>query len=119
YQRETAALGKVRASVTLGLDHSRQVGVERASDAKIDARVSMAKPVLSGGALLRAGLDVMLDRYDVTPFKEALVPCDDDSDACAEEQLKAAFRALFKSRWDLAAGGFVDALIPLDARSTL
>lgn len=115
YERESATIGKVRASVTLGLDRSRDVGVERARDAKLDARVSVARPLASGGALLRGGLDIGLDRYDVIPFNPCASPCPDD----AKQQLEDAARTLFPSRLDVALGGWVDALIALNERSTL
>jgi hypothetical protein len=128
YERETAAFGKVRASVTLGLDQSRQVGVERARDGKLDARVSVSRPVASGGALLRGGLGISLDRYDVAPFAEPYSkrhPADEHATNAEikalldRDQLEDAFQTLFPSRLDLALGGWVDALVVLDERSTL
>src|SRR5262249_14782595 len=142
----------------------RQVGVDRAQDEKLNARISVARPVVFGRVLLRGGLDLALDRYDVTPFdkpyserhplcetvstmeldellKERPDQAELEAAGCSamgktlDEQIKAlkeqrealgdrdkleeSFRTLFPSRLDLALGGWVDALVVLDQRSTL
>ncbi len=120
YERESASLGKVQAAVTLGLDQSRQVGVEKARDAKLNARMSMARPVFGGRALLRGGLDVAIDRYDITPRADPCVTgCPEPPVDTTMQQLEEAYRTLFPSRADLAMGAWADALIALDARSTV
>ncbi|WP_438013631.1 TonB-dependent receptor [Sorangium sp. So ce315] len=134
YDRDDAASGaRVRAALTLGLDQSRGVGVERARAWKLNARVSLARPVLGGRALVRAGVDAAVDRYDVTPrpaaADEAPAGADgepaggdgapDEAPAEGTAQLDESFPELFRSRLDLALGAWADALIVLDERSTI
>lgn len=112
--------GKMQAGITLGLDRSRDVGVERATNAKIGARLRFAKPIGHGQALLRGGIDALVDHYDMV--HNTLCPAGDAS--CLEKplalsQLDAAFRALFPSRWDFVVGAWADALIVIDERSTI
>jgi len=121
YDHEFESGGKLRAAVTLGLDRSRQVGVERANDWKVNARVHVSRPFGHGKALLRGGIDVAVDRYDIVHR----APCDAAVDpTCAEkslafQQLDEAFRALFPSRWDVAVGAWADALVVLSDRATI
>ncbi len=118
YDHEFDSGGKLRAAVMLGLDRSRQVGAESASNWKVGARLRGSKPIGGGKALLRGGLDVMVDRYDVV-HKE---PCDIALETCATGplgELDEAFRALFPSRWDTAVGAWVDALVVLSDRATI
>ncbi|XXX72130.1 TonB-dependent receptor [Sorangium sp. So ce134] len=132
YDRDDASGARVRAAITLGLDQSRGVGVESAQAWKMNARMSLARPVLGGRALLRAGVDAAVDRYQVTPRPSP--PSDgepaegaddepaegaDDEPAEGTEQLDESFPELFRSRLDLALGAWADALIVLDERSTL
>ncbi|WP_441285753.1 TonB-dependent receptor plug domain-containing protein [Sorangium sp. KYC3313] len=127
YDRDEAASGaRVRAALTLGLDRSRGVGVESAEAWKLNARVSLSRPVLAGRALLRAGVDAAVDRYDVTPHSSASdsEPAEGDSTAGDEPaegtaQLDKPFSELFRSRLDLALGAWADALLVLDERSTI
>ncbi|WP_437662392.1 TonB-dependent receptor plug domain-containing protein [Sorangium sp. So ce1182] len=123
YDRDDAASGaRVRAALTLGLDQSRGVGVESAQAWKLNARMSLARPLLGGRALLRAGVDAAVDRYDVTPRpsppgEEPAGP--DDEPAEGTDQLDESFPELFRSRLDLALGAWADALLVLGERSTL
>ncbi|WP_063752030.1 TonB-dependent receptor plug domain-containing protein [Sorangium cellulosum] len=123
YDREDASGARVRAALTLGLDQSRGVGVESAQAWKLNARVSLARPILGGRALLRAGADAAVDRYQVTPRPSP--PTDgepaegDDEPAEGTEQLDESFPELFRSRLDLALGAWADALLVLGERSTL
>ncbi|MBK9260736.1 MAG: TonB-dependent receptor [Polyangiaceae bacterium] len=120
YDHDFDSGGKLRAAVTLGLDRSRDVGVERATNYKIGARLRFAKPMGHGKALLRAGIDVMVDRYDMVHHE----PCPAGDASCLDKplalsQLDEAFRALFPSRWDFVAGAWTDALIVLNESSTI
>ncbi|WP_437933315.1 TonB-dependent receptor plug domain-containing protein [Sorangium sp. So ce341] len=124
YDREDASGARVRAALTLGLDQSRGVGVESAQAWKLNARMSLARPILGGRALLRAGADAAVDRYQVTPRPSP--PTDgepaegaDDEPAEGTAQLDESFPELFRSRLDLALGAWADALLVLGERSTL
>ncbi|WP_437573240.1 TonB-dependent receptor plug domain-containing protein [Sorangium sp. So ce887] len=124
YDRDDASGARVRAAVTLGLDQSRGVGVESAQAWKLNARLSLARPILGGRALLRAGVDAAVDRYKVTP-RPSPPPDDepaegaDDEPAEGIDQLDESFPELFRSRLDLALGAWADALLVLDERSTV
>ncbi|MRG94269.1 TonB-dependent receptor [Polyangium spumosum] len=118
YDHEFDSGAKVRAALMLGLDRSRQVGAESASNGKIGARLRGSFPIGKGKALLRGGLDLMVDRYDIV-HKE---PCDIAVEGCASGplgELDEAFRALFPSRWDTAVGAWADALVVLSDRATI
>lgn len=127
YDRDDAASGaRVRSALTLGLDRSRGVGVESAEAWKLNARVSLARPILGGRALLRLGVDAAVDRYVVTPRPSASdgepeggASTEEDTPAEGTAQLDESFPELFRSRLDLALGAWADALIVLDERSTL
>ncbi|AUX23885.1 tonB family protein [Sorangium cellulosum] len=124
YDRDDASGARVRAALTLGLDQSRGVGVESARAFKLNARMSLARPALGGRALLRAGVDAAIDRYDVTPRAVAPRPGSPDGEPDAKPaegtaQLDESFPELFRSRLDLAVGAWADALLVLDERSTL
>ncbi|MDC0739850.1 TonB-dependent receptor plug domain-containing protein [Polyangium mundeleinium] len=118
YDHDFDSGAKLRAAVMLGLDRSRQVGAESANNWKIGARLRGSKPIGGGKALLRGGIDLMVDRYDIV-HKE---PCDISLEACASGplgELDEAFRALFPSRWDTAVGAWADALVVLSDRATI
>jgi hypothetical protein len=124
YERESDGGGKAQAALTFGLDQLRQIGVERARDYKVDARVSVARPVAVPGleerALVRAGLDAALDGYDVTPRAPRCNDgCEEGSFDVTQSELDASFAALFPSRVDLALGAWADARVALAPRSTL
>ncbi|WP_433926218.1 TonB-dependent receptor plug domain-containing protein [Sorangium cellulosum] len=127
YDRDEAASGaRVRAALTFGLDQSRGVGVESARAWKLNARLSLARPLLGGRALLRAGIDAAVDRYDVTPRPSAADGEPDGADGEPDDapaegtaQLDESFPELFRSRLDLALGAWADALVVLDERSTI
>lgn len=121
YEQDAQDGRKFLAAVTLGLDQSRGIGVIRARDYKVGARVKIQRPVASGRALLRAGLDAAVDVYDVTPRPPRCpggCPASDEEDD-PRGQLDEAFADLFPSRTDLALGAWVDALIALDERSSI
>jgi hypothetical protein len=137
YDRESPSGGTVRAAVTLGLDQSRSVGVERARDLKLAARAAITRPVGDGRALLRGGVDVAVDGYSIIPQKPpcpagggSLGPgggptpdgeCDPSLPAPepGDNRLDITFRELFPSRVDLAFGAWADARIALDERSSI
>ncbi len=127
YDRDDAASGaRVRSALTLGLDRSRGVGVESAEAWKLNARISLARPILAGRALLRVGVDAAVDRYVVTPRPSASdgeaeggASTEEDTPAEGTAQLDESFPELFRSRLDLALGAWADALLVLDERSTL
>lgn len=120
YDHQFDSGGNMQAGLTLGLDHSRDVGVESATNYKIGGRVRFAKPLGHGKALIRGGIDAMVDRYDMVHRE----PCAVDDPSCADKplaltQLDEAFRALFPSRWDFVAGAWADALVVLNEQSTI
>lgn len=120
YDHDFDSGGKMQAGLTLGLDRSRDIGVKSANDVKIGARLRFAKPVGHGKALLRGGVDAMVDQYDVVHHE----PCPAGDASCLDtplalSQLDEAFRALFPSRWDFVVGAWADALIVLNERSTI
>jgi TonB-dependent Receptor Plug Domain/TonB dependent receptor len=123
YDRELANGDKLRADVTLGAERSRGVAVAAARDLKLNARLSGATPAFSGKALLRGGIDVALDRYDVTPFPEGNDPiCAMGTPGmlCGSQgELAHAAAVLFPDRLDIALGAWADALIELGEGSTI
>ena len=122
YDRGDGAGGQFRAAVTLGLDQSRGVGVTRARDWKVGARAHVIRPIDGGRALLRAGVDVAIDGYEVTPQPPPCpggCPPDAPEDDFTEAQLVEAFRQIFPSRVDVTAGAWADALIALGESSTI
>ena len=122
YDHELDDGGSLRVSTTLGLDRSRGLGVQDARDTRLHSRVTFKRP-LGGGVLLRGGLDVALDVFDVVPggAQECTTfLCDSGGlGSSTESELAEAFEVLFPSRLDLAVGGWVDALVVLSDRATL
>lgn len=120
YDRETAAGGKLRAAVTLGLDQSRSVGVKSARDWKVSARLSAAQPVAEGRVVVRGGADVAVDGYEIQPKAPRCAGvCPESPDDSGTEQIEDSFPELFPSRVDLAVGAWADALIALGESSTI
>ncbi len=122
YTKQFSHGGEAKAGITLGLDQSRGLGVEEAQDFKIATRTHVTRPI-DGRALLRAGFDLSLDNYRVTPGGTqectTFVCSGGLLGADTESQLGEAFRVLFPSRVDLAMGAWVDALIVLGARASI
>ena len=119
YERELSRGDAVTAAVTLGLDQSRNLGVQSARQLKVGARSSLVHhlgPAGANGVVVRGGLDATLDRYLVTPAPNVF-PASDTS--ATRIQLEEAYRELFPTRVDLALGAWAEATIPLDDRSTL
>jgi hypothetical protein len=120
YDREFESGGKMQAAVTFGIDRSRDVGVKSATNQKINGRIRFAWPIVNGKALLRGGIDVAVDHYDIVQ-KES---CPAGDASCLDKplalsQLEQAFRELFPTRWDFAVGAWADALIVLNEKSTI
>lgn len=113
YESESATGRTLRAGITLGLDQSRSVGVERARAMKAAARASISMPLGVDGPLVRMGFDATVGNYDITPY-----PAPDDLTE-EDDELDESFRELFKSRVDVAAGAFADIRIPLSDRSSI
>lgn len=122
YDRALEGGGSVRASTTFGLDESRGLGVKTAKDFKINSRVTVHRP-LQGKVLLRAGLDLAFDVYDVVPGGAqectTLVCASGPLGETTELELAEAFKVLFPNRIDLALGAWVDALFVLGDRATI
>ncbi len=121
YEREDGEGGAAGAAVTLGLDRSRDVGVESATDWRAGARAWVARP-LGDRVRVRAGVDVAVDRYEVKPRAGPCpggCPPDAPEEDVTEAQLAHAFRVLFPSRVDLALGAWADATIAIDERSSI
>ncbi|AKT41376.1 tonB family protein [Chondromyces crocatus] len=109
--------GTIDAAVTLGLDQSRGLGgVERASDWKLGARTRFVRQ-LGSRAILRGGLDIALDDYDIDKGgaggSGGLFP------EVSTGQLQDAFSELFQSRLDVAVGAWTEATVALSDRSTI
>jgi hypothetical protein len=119
YDRESASGSKLRAAVTLGLDQLRDVGAERARAFQFGARVSATRPFGGGSALVRGGLDVALDRYDITPRPSCGDGCPMDKLGATKREFENAVRELSPNRLDLSVGAWTDMLIVLDERSTV
>lgn len=120
YDHDFESGGKMQAAITFGIDRSRDVGVKSATNQKINGRVRFSKPIGNGKAMLRGGIDIAADRYDIDQNE----PCPVGSAECLDKplallQLEEAFRELFPSRWDFAVGGWADALIVLNEKSTI
>jgi hypothetical protein len=113
YESESDSGRKIRAGMTLGLDQSRSVGVERARALKLALRGSVSTPLSAEGSLFRYGFDAALGSYDITPYPAPEDPAEE------EDELDESFRELFKSRVDVAVGAFTDIRIPLSDRSSI
>jgi hypothetical protein len=113
YESESDSGRKVRAGMTVGLDQSRSVGVERARALRFAMRANVSTPLAPDGPLVRYGFDAALGSYNITP---RAAPTDPDED---EDELDESFRELFKSRVDVAVGAFADIRVPLSERSSI
>jgi len=120
YEKELDSGGRIVAAVTLGLDQSRNVGVKSARDYKLAGRATLEKLILDGRGMFRAGVDVAVDDFRVVQCEEVAA-----TDRCSpgdepdREKLTDAFRRLFPSRTDFAAGGFVEAELKVAERSSI
>ena len=121
YEKALESGGRAVAGVTLGLDQSRNVGVQLARDHKLAARGGIELPLANGGATLRAGLDASIDDFHIVPCREVLVTdrCAPGDDPAGRRDFVGAFRDLFPSRTDFTAGGFVETEVKLGERSSL
>ncbi|NUP05211.1 MAG: TonB-dependent receptor [Polyangiaceae bacterium] len=122
YDQELEGGGSVRAAVTFGLDQSRGLGVEYAKDYKVNSRLSFKRPI-DGKVLIRGGLDLALDVFDVVPGGAqectTFICSSGPLGPSTEDELAHAFEVLFPSRIDVALGAYVDALVVLGDRATI
>ncbi|MBK8258417.1 MAG: TonB-dependent receptor [Polyangiaceae bacterium] len=109
YDKSLEKGGRAYTGVTVGLDQSRNIGVQRARDYKVAARGGVETPFAGEFGLLRAGADLSVDTYTIVPCEETKV-----TDRCApgdepgRSQFIEAFRTLFLNRTDFTIGGFVE-----------
>jgi hypothetical protein len=116
YERESARGDTLTTGVTLGLDQSRNLGVQSARDFKIAGRAIALHHVGESGAVVRGGLDVTVDRDLVVPEPNVFPSADANA---TKTQLEDAYRVLFPSRVDVALGAWAEASIPLGDTSTI
>ncbi len=123
YDRELAGGGQARVATTLGLDRSRGAGVEDVTNFKVGVRGHVDLPV-SSDVRVRAGVDALIDVFDVTPAS-AQPPCTTficeagPLGASTQQELAEAFAVLFPDRIDLALSAWADSVISLGRRSTI
>ncbi len=101
YDHRLSSEGTLRTAITFGEDLTDAGEGRSVRDRLAGARTELAYR-LSPDALLRAGVDVEADRYDIVTGNEVLGP--------AEASLAANF---FPSRTDLAAGVRLDAVLAI------
>lgn len=97
--------GRMRVAGTVGYDRTRVEARRAAEDLMTATRLEIEQP-LSKNVLLRAGGDLVVDRYEA----DALPLFADDDDVVARQ------RRIFASRTDFAGGVRADAVILLDRR---
>jgi hypothetical protein len=105
YDRRLPAEGHLRVAVTTGYDRTRVDSRRAASDLLTGARLDLVQPVLAG-VILRAGADVMIDRFGGDPL-----PAYAEDDDVVERQ-----RAVFVDRTDFATGVRADCVLAIDRR---
>ncbi len=92
--------GRLRAAVTAGFDRTRVEARRAATDVMTSGRVELTQP-LGRSVLLRAGADLVVDRYAADTL-----PAFSDDDDVVQRQT-----AVFVARTDFAAGARVDAVL--------
>ena len=97
--------GRMRVAGTLGYDRTRVEARRAAENLMTAARLEIVQPV-SSKLIIRAGADVVVDRYQA----DSLPQFADDDDVVARQ------RRIFASRTDFATGVRADAVIVLDPR---
>lgn len=97
--------GRMRVAGTVGFDRTRLEARRAAEDVMTGARLEIVQPV-SSRVLVRAGADVVIDRYR----SDSLPRFADDDDVVARQ------RRIFASRTDFATGIRADAVFVLDPR---
>lgn len=103
YDKDLGGGARARVAATVGLDRSRLPSDRFLRDRMAATRSEVTMPI-GGGAVLRLGSDVQIDRYDVELADGELSPA----------QAQAA--SLFPTRTDLAMGGRADVIVPLGRR---
>ncbi len=100
WDRSLSGGGRLRVAATVGFDRTRVEARRAAEDVMTGLRAELSRP-LGRSALLRAGADVVVDRYGGT----ALSSFADDADVVARQRL------VFVPRVDYALGARVDAVL--------
>ena len=102
WDRELSGGGKLRAAATVGFDRTRVEARRAATDVMTAARFELAQP-LAQTVLVRAGADVVVDRYTA----DALPAFADDDDVVFRQ------RSIFADRVDFATGARVDTVLTM------
>jgi len=102
WDRVLSSGGRLRAATTVGFDRTRLEARRAATDVMTGGRVELVQP-LSRAVLLRAGADVVVDRYAA----DALPDYADDDDVVARQ------RGIFVDRTDFVTGARADAVLTM------
>jgi hypothetical protein len=94
--------GHMRVATTIGFDRTRVEARRAASDVMTGARLDLAQPAMRG-VLVRAGADVVIDRYTA----DSLPAFADDDDVVTRQ------KSIFVERVDFATGARVDTVLSM------
>lgn len=120
YERQLDLGRKLTASMLVGYEHSRDVGLDFASDVKVSAKTSYTHPIRPLRAVLRMGAVATIDSYRVEQRAEP--PCSGEDCAfdlfgTAQTDFASTFPELFKSRVDLALGAWTELAVAVSPRA--